>query len=52
MRIKDKLYCDYCGKFSKKLSKEQMKEILKYRREGTRISYVINCSCQNANKKR
>jgi hypothetical protein len=53
MRIKEKQYCDYCGKFVYKLSKKQMKKIEKARLEGTRLCYVSICrSCKNEQRKK
>jgi hypothetical protein len=46
MRIKNKLYCDYCGKYLRELTKKQMQEIIKARKEGTMLCYIAECkSC-------
>jgi hypothetical protein len=40
MRVKDKIYCDSCGKFLRKLTKIQMIKINEDKKKGTRT----NCS--------
>jgi hypothetical protein len=44
MRIKNKFYCDYCGKYLKNVNKKQMEEINKSKQEGTRLSYITQCT--------
>jgi hypothetical protein len=44
MRIKNKLYCDYCGKYMRKIPKKLMKEVMEQKQEGTRLSFIAECS--------
>jgi hypothetical protein len=44
MRIKNKLYCNYCGKYLMIIPKKEMEEINKQRQEGTRLQFIAQCS--------
>ena len=48
MRKKDKILCDCCGKFIKKLTKKQMDIVMKDKKVGTRTNCSIVCKkCQD-----
>ena len=50
MRIKNRLYCDFCGKLLRKLSDKEMGIINKARQEGSRLSLIADCSCRRKNE--
>lgn len=52
MRNKDKISCDYCMVFIKKLTKKQMEKVMKDRYEGTRTNCSAMCiKCQDERDK-